>query len=93
MLNIDIDKCCYCGGCVGCCPKDALTLEDTIIVCDKTKCIECGICVKFCPVDALTILEHIEPFIESFTHEELIKLEQEHKEEQSKKRKWKFKIF
>lgn len=92
MLNINRDKCCYCGGCVGCCPKDALVLEDTILVCDKNKCIECGMCVKFCPVDALSI-KNIEPIIEPLTHEELIKLEQEHKEEQTKKRKWKFRFF
>ena len=52
-LQVDRSRCCYCGGCVGVCPKDALTLEETVLRVDEDKCIGCGICVKFCPVDAI----------------------------------------
>ena len=57
MANLEIDKnkCCYCGGCVGVCPRDALTLMETYISVDEAKCIGCGACVKFCPVDALKL--------------------------------------
>jgi ferredoxin len=54
-LLIDRNKCCYCGGCVGVCPKDALTLMETYISADEAKCVSCGACVKFCPVDALKL--------------------------------------
>ncbi|ODS39017.1 ferredoxin [Candidatus Altiarchaeales archaeon WOR_SM1_SCG] len=53
-LKINHDKCCYCGGCVGVCPQDALELKETLLVVDE-KCNECGICAKFCPVGAIEI--------------------------------------
>ena len=54
-VMVDRAKCCYCGGCVGVCPKDALELRETVIVVDNNRCVGCGTCVKFCPVDALRI--------------------------------------
>ncbi|MBN2250493.1 MAG: 4Fe-4S binding protein [Candidatus Altiarchaeota archaeon] len=56
MVKIDIDRarCCYCGGCVGVCPQNALELREAILYVDDDKCIGCGICAKFCPVDAIT---------------------------------------
>jgi ferredoxin len=45
--------CCYCGGCVGVCPTDAIRLEEIRIEVDSKKCTNCGICEKFCPVGAL----------------------------------------
>ncbi len=51
----DPDKCVYCGGCVGVCPVQALTLKDTRIIIDKSKCINCGACVSICPVGAMRI--------------------------------------
>lgn len=53
MVSVDDNKCCYCGGCVGLCPKDALELVERILEVDNDKCVECGICVGFCPVGAL----------------------------------------
>ena len=53
-MKINHDKCCYCGGCVGVCPKDALELQDTVLNVNDN-CNECGICVQFCPVGALEI--------------------------------------
>ena len=47
--------CCFCGGCVGVCPTQALTLEGRILKVDEGKCTSCGTCVKFCPVEALRL--------------------------------------
>ena len=52
MVRVVRDKCCYCGGCVGLCPVDAITLYETHLEIGDA-CIDCGICVKFCPVVAL----------------------------------------
>lgn len=46
------DACISCGACVGTCPVEALTLEDTA-VCNADVCIECGACVGTCPVGAI----------------------------------------
>ena len=51
---VDRMRCCYCGGCVGVCPKDALLLEEIALSVDSAKCVKCGACVKFCPVEALS---------------------------------------
>jgi ferredoxin len=56
-IDIDRSKCCYCGGCVGVCPADALELRDTILCVDEEKCTKCGTCVKFCPVDAISLIQ------------------------------------
>ncbi|MBU0662326.1 MAG: 4Fe-4S binding protein [Candidatus Diapherotrites archaeon] len=53
MIVNDPKKCCYCGGCVGVCPKAAITLKETRIEIDHEKCIECSSCVLICPVDAM----------------------------------------
>lgn len=52
---VDRGRCCYCGGCVGVCPQDALSLQEVLLCVDDVKCVGCGLCVKFCPVDALSI--------------------------------------
>lgn len=54
-IEINPSKCCYCGGCVGVCPADALELRDTILCVEEGKCTGCGTCVKFCPVDAICL--------------------------------------
>jgi len=51
----DHELCIHCGGCVGVCPVDAITLEENTIIIDKKKCIDCGTCVKMCPVMAMSI--------------------------------------
>lgn len=53
----DRETCCYCGGCVGICPVDAMTLEETELRIDPGKCNRCGFCVSFCPVGALAFPE------------------------------------
>ncbi len=50
------EKCCYCGGCVGCCPVMAIELKDIRIMIDNEKCTSCGNCVKICPVGAMEVL-------------------------------------
>jgi len=54
-MNVDRDKCLYCGGCVGVCPVDAIVLNEIILAVDEGKCTRCGICVNYCPVGALSL--------------------------------------
>lgn len=54
-MLVDESRCLYCGGCVGVCPVDALTLLEITLQVDEEKCTKCGICVKFCPVGALSL--------------------------------------
>lgn len=54
-MKINLDKCLYCGGCVGVCPQTALELQETVLNVNPKKCTECGICVRFCPVGALSL--------------------------------------
>ncbi len=56
-VKCDTELCCYCGGCVGVCPKLALELEETKIAIDNEKCINCRACVLICPVGAMEMLE------------------------------------
>lgn len=55
--RLDRETCCACGGCVGVCPADALTLEETTLDLDARICDGCGLCVDFCPVAALSFPE------------------------------------
>ncbi|MDD5112238.1 MAG: 4Fe-4S binding protein [Candidatus Altiarchaeota archaeon] len=52
MMQVNRDTCCYCGGCVGACPVDAMELQETVLTISG-KCTECQICAKFCPVGAI----------------------------------------
>ncbi|ODS43089.1 MAG: ferredoxin [Candidatus Altiarchaeales archaeon IMC4] len=52
MPKINKDRCCYCGGCVGVCPQNAMDLRETEIRISEN-CTRCGVCVKFCPAGAL----------------------------------------
>jgi ferredoxin len=54
-MEVNFNKCLYCGGCVGVCPAYALELRETVLVVDEGRCKKCGICVKFCPVGALKL--------------------------------------
>ena len=51
----DSVKCCYCGGCVGSCPAQAIELKETRLLVDNEKCTDCGSCVKICPVGAMRV--------------------------------------
>ena len=52
MIRINRERCLHCGGCVGLCPVDALTMYGERLEVSEA-CTECGICVRFCPVEAL----------------------------------------
>jgi len=42
----------HCGACVGTCPANALTLDETVVRVNDD-CIHCGLCTVACPVGAL----------------------------------------
>ena len=48
--------CMRCGACVGTCPVNAMTLEETRITVSE-ECINCSICLRTCPVGALDEME------------------------------------
>ena len=54
MIQIDRQRCGYCGSCVSVCPADALVLQETHLHVRKS-CIDCGKCVKTCPMGALSL--------------------------------------
>ncbi len=54
MIKTDPELCLRCGGCVGVCPQDALSLSENGISCSE-KCTSCRICVNFCPVGAIEL--------------------------------------
>jgi len=53
-IRIDRNKCCYCGGCAGVCPEQALFLLETELTVDQDKCTMCRACLIFCPVEAIS---------------------------------------
>jgi len=52
MPKIERVICMHCGACVGCCPENALTLEEVWIEIGE-RCNGCGICARACPAGAL----------------------------------------
>ena len=46
------NQCCGCSACVDICPKNAITIKDTLkaynAVIDENKCVNCGACTKVC---------------------------------------------
>ncbi|WP_081300680.1 4Fe-4S binding protein [Clostridium beijerinckii] len=63
-LEVDIDKCTYCGNCQNKCPAKA------IIVCasrkvwhvDNEKCIRCSRCLRKCPSLALSMVKKLKEY-------------------------------
>jgi ferredoxin len=51
-ICVDQSMCMRCGACVGTCPVNAMTLEETRVTIDD-ECIMCMICIRTCPVGAL----------------------------------------
>ena len=51
-MIVSIEKCHHCGACVGSCPKNAIYLNDIVLVFNE-ECNRCGRCVKVCPVGAI----------------------------------------
>ena len=53
-MKVDTNKCLHCGGCVGCCPQNAISLCDYVLTFSDA-CNRCGRCVRLCPVGALSM--------------------------------------
>ena len=54
-VRVDDLRCAACGGCVGLCPSDALTLDEMHLRVAADACTECGLCVAACPMGALSL--------------------------------------
>lgn len=52
-IEIDRNKCIYCGACVAVCPFMALRLCEVRI--EEKGCTDCGICPRACPMGAITL--------------------------------------
>ena len=46
------EQCIKCGGCIPCCPVEAISVQGGKVVIDPKKCISCGTCAAVCPVGA-----------------------------------------
>jgi len=55
VIWIDREVCCYCGVCVGVCPKNIITLLDSFVRIELSKCTRCWRCVNICPVAAMEV--------------------------------------
>ena len=53
-LKYQDEYCILCGICVKSCPKDAITMDEYIVV-DMDKCEGCGICAEKCPKNVVRI--------------------------------------
>jgi len=51
-MQIDVDRCVGCGGCVNLCPCAAIYLVDNKAVIDQFACTECRTCVFVCGMAA-----------------------------------------
>ncbi len=53
---VDQNKCISCGACVGICPVEAVSFDESgKSKIDRNKCIRCHSCESICPVDAIKI--------------------------------------
>jgi NAD-dependent dihydropyrimidine dehydrogenase PreA subunit len=53
-MIVTVEKCMYCGACVGTCPENAIYLNDVVLE-FNSNCNRCGLCVRMCPVGALEL--------------------------------------
>lgn len=47
------ERCGYCGGCAGVCPKNVITVLEADRRVDEAGCNKCNACVLVCPAKAL----------------------------------------
>ncbi len=57
LINIEENKCDFCGCCVGVCPVDCIELKEADISIDQDICIDCKLCVYVCPIEVLEYVE------------------------------------
>ncbi len=57
MIQIDKDRCDFCGTCVGVCPENCMDLGASYLEIEEDICTSCSFCVIICPVSALEIYE------------------------------------
>ncbi|MBN2030742.1 4Fe-4S binding protein [bacterium] len=50
VVEIDVERCDFCGICVSVCPSDAIELRESIIRIDRKRCTICRFCVDICPL-------------------------------------------
>ncbi|WP_456418622.1 ATP-binding protein [Methanocaldococcus infernus] len=56
MIEINYQKCGYCGACVGVCEPMVLQLmENMVVVTNENKCKKCKACEIVCPLDAIKV--------------------------------------
>ncbi|WP_029323001.1 Coenzyme F420 hydrogenase/dehydrogenase, beta subunit C-terminal domain [Butyrivibrio sp. AE3004] len=52
MTVCELDKCAGCMACVDACPKEAITIQDSLVsynaIIDEKKCVNCNMCRKVC---------------------------------------------
>jgi ferredoxin len=53
LIDINKDKCDFCGCCVGVCPEDAIELKEASITIIDEHCTNCSKCVWSCPYEAI----------------------------------------
>lgn len=59
MIKVKVDRCGYCGACVGVCPVGAIELVETRLLISDV-CSDCGLCLAACPVGALKAGDYAE---------------------------------
>ena len=59
-IDVNSEKCGYCGGCVVVCHDDAIELAEVNLIISNA-CTMCNACVVFCPVGALKSVDHERP--------------------------------
>ena len=54
MINIQDNRCDFCGACISVCPPDCIEVRESSIKVDNQICIDCDLCVYICPIEVLS---------------------------------------
>ena len=54
MIQVDLEKCTGCGGCLEACPVEAISMVEGKAVIDADTCLSCDVCVESCPQGAIS---------------------------------------
>jgi len=54
MMQVDLEKCTGCGGCLEACPSEAISMVDERAAIDNDTCLSCGVCADACPEGAIS---------------------------------------